>query len=69
MRCYLGVNRYGAKVGIEGELAWARPEICRKVEILRLWNNIVGMKSTRLPKLAFDYLKDIATFNFIIVHS
>ena len=55
MRCYLGVNRYSAKVGIEGELGWVNPQIRRWLNMLRLWNRIFGMNNTRLPKIIYEY--------------
>ena len=47
LRCYLGVNKYTAKAGIEGELAWATPQIRRTLNMLRLWNRTVGMENIR----------------------
>ena len=55
MRCFLGVNRYGTKAGIKGDLGWVNPNI----EMLRLWNGLVAMDNDRLPKRVFDKLKDI----------
>ena len=59
MRCYLGVNRYSAKVGIEGELGWVNPQIRRWLNMLRLWNRIVGMNNTRLPKIIYEYQRSL----------
>ena len=56
MRCYLGVNKYTAKCGIEGDVGWLTPKIRRSVEMLRLWNRIVSMPDTRLPKAVYNYL-------------
>ena len=56
MRCFLGVNKYGTKVGIEGEMAWLNPNNRRKIEMLRLWNSIISMGDHRLPKLVLNYL-------------
>ena len=56
MRCYLGVNKYAAKCGIEGDMCWTPPKIRRSIEILRLWNRLVGMPENRLPKQLYDYL-------------
>ena len=57
LRCYLGVNKYTAKAGIEGELAWATPQIRRTLNMLRLWNRIVGMENSRLPKVVYCNMK------------
>ena len=59
MRCYLGVNRYSAKVGIEGELGWVDPQIRRWINMLRLWNRVVGMNNTRLPKIIYEYQRGL----------
>jgi hypothetical protein len=56
MRCYLGVNKYATKVAIEGELGWAAPQIRRMLNMLRLWNKIVSMENTRLPKLIYEQM-------------
>ena len=57
LRCYLGVNKYTAKAGIEGELARATPQIRRTLNMLRLWNRIVGMENLRLPKEVYCNMK------------
>ena len=71
LRCFLGVNRYAAKAGMEGELGWVSPHIRRCLNMVRLWNRILNMKKTRLPRIIFDYqhshnlvnswLKDVKT--------
>ena len=71
IRCFLGVNRFAAKAGMEGELGWVSPHIRRCLNMVRLWNRILNMKKTRLPRIIFDYqhshnlvnswLKDVKT--------
>ena len=56
IRCYLGVNRYAPKAGIEGEIGWTPPKIRRHLNILRLWNKIVSMENTRLPRVIYNFL-------------
>ena len=56
IRCYLGVNRYAPKAGIEGEIGWTPPKISRHLNILRLWNKIVSMENTRLPRVIYNFL-------------
>ena len=53
IRCFLGVNLYATKVGMEGDLGWVPPQICRHLDMLRLWNRIVSMAETRLPKILY----------------
>lgn len=59
MRCFLGVNKYGTKAGIEGDMAWVNPNNRRKVEMLRLWNKLVKMNDDRLPKIVYCHLTRI----------
>ena len=54
MRSFLGVNKYGTKAGIEGEIAWLNPNNRRKLEMLRLWNKLTGLSDNRLPKIMFN---------------
>ena len=56
MRCFLGVGKYAALAGIEGDLAWYRytPQTRRMIEMLRFWNRIVKMSEERLPKLVYN---------------
>ena len=59
MRCYLGVNKYAAKCGIEGDVGWVPPQIRRKIEILRFWNRIVRMPDDRLPRQVYNHLLSV----------
>ena len=56
IRCFLGVNRYATKVGYEGELGWVPPLIRRQLEMLRLWNHLVGLNETRLPRIMYGLM-------------
>ena len=58
-RCYLGVNKFATKVGIEGELGWTPPHIRRMLNVLRTWNRIISMENTRLPKIVYCHMLDI----------
>ena len=55
-RCFLGVNRYAPKLGTEGDMGWDPPEVRRKIEMLRLWNRVVGMDDGRLPKIMYKHM-------------
>ena len=57
MQCFLGVNRYAPKPGIEGEMAWVPPFIRRKLDMLRLWHRLVSMEEHRLPKIIFQEMR------------
>ena len=56
MRCYLGVHKHAAKSGIMGDLGWVPPSVRRKIEMLRLWNRIVGMENSRLSKVLYNHM-------------
>ena len=53
-RCFLGVNKYAPKLGIEGDMGWISPDIRRKVEVIRFWNRVIGMDNYRLPKIVYN---------------
>ena len=54
MRCFLGVYRYAPLVGVEGEMGWTTPAVCRKLEILMLWNKLMSLEEDRLPRQVFN---------------
>ena len=41
---------------MEGDLGWVPPQICRHLDMLRLWNRIVSMAETRLPKILYHHM-------------
>ena len=51
---FLGVNKYGTKAGMEGEIAWLNSNNRRKLEMLSLWNELTGLSDNRLPKINFN---------------
>ena len=53
-RCFLGVNKFAPKLGIEGDMGWISPDIRRKVEMIRFWNRVIGMDNDRLPKIVYN---------------
>ena len=59
---FLGVNRFAPKHGIEGDMGWVPPTIRRKIEMLRLWNRIVGMQNDRLPKIIYSSINTDSLF-------
>ena len=56
IRCFLGVNQYATKVGVEGDLGWVPPQIHRHLDMLRQWNRLVSMAESRLPKVLYHYM-------------
>ena len=55
-RCFLGVNKYAPLPGIEGDMGWDPPVVRCKIEMLRLWNRLVGMNDQRMPKLLYNHM-------------
>ena len=41
---------------MEGDLGWVPPQIRRHLDMLRLWNRIVSIAETRLPKILYQYM-------------
>jgi hypothetical protein len=54
IRSFLGVNKYAPIAGMEGDMGWTPPIVRRKLEILRLWNRIVGLEDDRLPRQIYN---------------
>ena len=54
---------YAAEAGMEGELGWVSPHIRRCLNMVRLWNRILNMKKTRLPRIIIDYQQSHNLFN------
>ena len=44
IRSFHTVNKYAPSSGMEGDMVWIPPIIRRKLDILRLWNRIVGLE-------------------------
>ncbi len=44
---FLGVHRF---VGVEGDMGWLNRGSQRYLNMLRLWNRLIGRRENRLPK-------------------
>ena len=58
IRCYLGVNRYAPKAGIEGEIGWTPPKIRRhlNIEYVRESYCELNLKRSHIAKLRLGIL-------------
>ena len=57
IRLFLGVHRFTPNKAINGDMGWIPSRIRRHVNILRLWNRLIGLSSDRLTRKIFDYDK------------
>ena len=55
MRIFLGVHRFAANAAVTGDMGWTQSAVRRKVNILRLWNRLLSMNVTRLPKMILNW--------------
>ena len=45
---------YAPTVGVEGKMGCTTPAVCRKLEILRLWNRLMLLEENRLDRQVFN---------------
>ena len=55
MRYYLGVHKFAPNVGVEGEMGWLSPKVCRNLGLVRFWNRLMDMDNNRLTKIIFNW--------------
>jgi hypothetical protein len=55
IRYFMGVHRFCPLPAIEGDMGWQTSLVRRHIEIIRLWNRILDMPDTRLPKIVLEY--------------
>ncbi len=55
IRFYLGVHRYAPLCGIWTEMDWINIQKMRWLDIMRLYNRIVGMSMERLPRKVLEW--------------
>jgi hypothetical protein len=51
LQYYLGVNKYTPTLGIAGEAGWTLPFYRRCLNMIKLWNKLLALEETRLPKI------------------
>ena len=61
MRIFLGVHRLAPVAGLEGDMAWLSPQYRRWLNMLRYWNRMITMDSSRLTKKLFNYMYSTTT--------
>jgi hypothetical protein len=55
LRYFMGVHRFCPLPILEGDMGWKSSVVRRHIEIMRLWNRILDMPDTRLPKITLNY--------------
>jgi len=53
IRNFLGVHNYAPNLAIQGDMGWTQSSVRRKINMIRLWNNLIKMDTTRLTKKVF----------------
>lgn len=61
LQFYLGVNKYTPELGIASEAGWTLPFYRRCICMLKLWNRLLALDESRLPKIILNW--DIAKYN------
>ena len=56
IRIFLGVHKFAAHLAISGDIGWIPCEVKLKISTLRLWNKLVKMEDSRLPKIIFNHI-------------
>ena len=56
IRLFLGVHKFAAHLAISEDTGWIPCEIKLKIATLRLWNKLVKMEDSRLPKIIFNHI-------------
>ncbi len=55
IRIYLGVHRFVPTAVVRGDMGWAHSSVRRKVCMIRIWNRIVSLDNTRLPRKLLEW--------------
>ena len=55
MRYYLGVNKYAPNAGVQGDMAWLSLKYRRYIAMLRFWNRLIKLDTTRITKRVFNW--------------
>jgi hypothetical protein len=64
LRYYFGVNKYTPILGIAGEAGWTLPFYRRCVNMIKLWNKLLALDETRLPKIVLLWDLEKSNNNF-----
>ena len=56
IRIFLGVHKFAAHLAISGDTGWIPCEVKLKISTLRLWNKLVKMEDSRLPKIILNHI-------------
>ena len=58
IRSFLGVHRFAPNHAIYGDIGWVSSQLRRHIEICRLWNRLVDMPLSRLPRRILEWELD-----------
>ena len=53
MRFFLGVHRFAPTAGVQGEMGWMSLKYRRYLQMIKFWNRLIQMDSSRLTKRIF----------------
>ena len=55
MRPFLGLNKFSPNLMLEGDMGWIPMHIEVKCNMIRLWNRICNLNTTRIPKIILKW--------------
>ncbi len=55
MRIFLGVHRFAPIASLYGDMNWLYPQYKRWIDMIRLWNRLISLPTSRLARRIFDY--------------
>ena len=64
IRYYLGVHQKAPLLAICGDMGWSSAKLRRHVNMIRFWNRLVSMDSSRLTKKIFDWDHSLSKQNW-----
>ena len=54
IKIFLGVHRFASNDAVQGDMGWLPNHLKRKLNVLRYWNRLIDMDTTRLTRKVFD---------------
>ena len=55
IRNFLGVNKFSSNVVINGDVGWCSPNVRHKINMIKLWNRIQKMDTSRITRMIFNW--------------
>ena len=65
IKIFLGVHKFAANLAVTGDTGWVPCEIKQNLSLLRLWNKLIKLEDSRLPKMIFNYIREFKCTKWI----